>query len=843
MATNEIKLKILVDNKEAVASLQLTDDNIKELYKSFKYGQAEVNGFATTLSRGLNNAREMIQGLGEVYNILKGITGSQTNAYQEQERAMAQLAQAMRSAGIYTDSAFQSLIAYSGQLQQTTIYGDELTIQTMAQLTAMGLTASQLQAATMQAANLASIMGTDLSAAVRVMGDLFNGEATMIKRYIKGLDDAVLKSGDLDAILQMLNERIGGQAVAMGETAYGATVKFTNAIGDLEENAGEMISSVLTPFATNLSSVIGKLNEFSPILSGLIGVASSLGVGFLTLNLTGMLPLIFNTANFRAQLDLMNVRLFLGGTAVSTFGRSIEIAKTSVRGFFASLGPLGWLSLALGAAATAMAVFGRSADAAEESVKSETQAIEKQRIEFNLLMNKLKDATAGKREKQHAIDELNKKYPEYLNKLNLETASLNDIAAAQANANREFERKIQLAVGEARTRSRIQDIAELQDKNQRLFKDIAGQQYRLLTDESGSEIGREYENMYAQIIYDQIADNKGKIEKINNEIQQMYNESAQLLSQATALPIRNKPGSDPKKEQSEIERLIAKRREELTLLELRNEKGKEDYRYQAAALAVYKEYSDLLISGKASTKEEIALRKEMFEIVERKSLAVSLDDIAKRINPAKEGFKSLADLLFMLQGLMQKLNEEENKSKILTKNEIITKEMVESLGQAFSAATGAMVRNGAAAVRVFRDAKSVLEIFINDLARAITEILAMKAAMSLLSFVFPGMGGGIFQTLFGGGGSEQSVPIPGGDSMFAAANGAIVTKPTLLMVGEGNEPEGVFPLSYLDRITRSGGSSSSISINLKLEPTEFRANGYDLRAVQNAIERKLRISR
>ncbi len=36
--TNEIKLKITIDNKEAVASLKLTDDNIKELYKSFKFG-------------------------------------------------------------------------------------------------------------------------------------------------------------------------------------------------------------------------------------------------------------------------------------------------------------------------------------------------------------------------------------------------------------------------------------------------------------------------------------------------------------------------------------------------------------------------------------------------------------------------------------------------------------------------------------------------------------------------------------------------------------------------------------------------------------------------------------
>ena len=61
----EIKLKITIDNKEAIASLELTDKNIKELYKSFKYGKQEVSGFTTQVSMRFNNAREIIQGQGK----------------------------------------------------------------------------------------------------------------------------------------------------------------------------------------------------------------------------------------------------------------------------------------------------------------------------------------------------------------------------------------------------------------------------------------------------------------------------------------------------------------------------------------------------------------------------------------------------------------------------------------------------------------------------------------------------------------------------------------------------------------------------------------------------------
>lgn len=48
--SNEIKLKIVIDNKEATASSNLTDENIKELYQRFKYGKQEVNGFKKSLS-------------------------------------------------------------------------------------------------------------------------------------------------------------------------------------------------------------------------------------------------------------------------------------------------------------------------------------------------------------------------------------------------------------------------------------------------------------------------------------------------------------------------------------------------------------------------------------------------------------------------------------------------------------------------------------------------------------------------------------------------------------------------------------------------------------------------
>lgn len=90
-------------------------------------------------------------------------------------------------------------------MQQTTIYGDEVTETVMSQLLAMGLSVEQTKQATLQAANLATVMGTDLNSAARAMADLFNGNVGMIGRYVKGLDETIIKSGDLNKIMVILN--------------------------------------------------------------------------------------------------------------------------------------------------------------------------------------------------------------------------------------------------------------------------------------------------------------------------------------------------------------------------------------------------------------------------------------------------------------------------------------------------------------------------------------------------------------------------------------------------------------------------------------------------------------
>lgn len=326
MPDNEIRLKITIDGKESLATISLTQQEINKLASSVRLAGDESRNAGEKLVHSFAQARNLIQGLKETFSIFQSAFASHLTAYHEQEAALVKLNTALQQTNQYTKENVKSLTDYAAQLQQTTIYGDEVTETVMAQLLAMGLTVEQTKQATLQAANLATVMGTDLNTAARAMADLFNGNTGLIGRYVKGLDEAIIKSGDLDKILTMLNERIGGQAEAMGRSAIGAVARMNNAIGDLKENAGELLSKALSPLIEIISNLISHINNLSPALSGLIGIITSLTGAIIILNSTGIAAFVKNIvtgiipAIISLKTNLMSLQLILGPAGWLTLG-------------------------------------------------------------------------------------------------------------------------------------------------------------------------------------------------------------------------------------------------------------------------------------------------------------------------------------------------------------------------------------------------------------------------------------------------------------------------------------------------------------------------------------------
>lgn len=443
MATNEIKLAIRIENKDANASIQLTDDNIKELYKSFKYGKEEVNGLTTAISRGFNNAREIIIGVKEVASLLSQTFAGTFNEFANQEKANIQLATALKQSGIYTKENYKAMLDYASALQQTTAYADDAYITIMAQLSAMGLSAEQTKQAALQTANLASLMETDLSSAARVMGDLFNGNAGMIGRYIKGIDETVIKSKDLSAIIQELNKHIGGQAEAIGNTALGSLAKMKNAFGDLQENIGQILSEGMQPFVSVLSDLLGSLNTLNPKLTGIVGTLGLLTGAAITLRTTGLFPAIFS---FKAL--------------------QIQIASTGsvIRGLYAAIGPGGWILLGIGTLITAVSLLSNTNDGLSESEKEVINNADAEKIKFDHLTETILNQNKSLAERNKAKEEAQKIYPGFLENLSIEKTKYDNLKTAVSIATDEFKKLIEVKILNQRLDLAIQDLAKKQNE-------------------------------------------------------------------------------------------------------------------------------------------------------------------------------------------------------------------------------------------------------------------------------------------------------------------------------------------------------------------------------------------
>lgn len=404
MADNIIKLKIEIDSKSGEAAINLTDANIKKLYQSFKYAKSEVNGLTTSISQGFNNAREIIQGFEASFRAFSSIMNSSLKDFQAQETANIQLATAMKQSGTYTEDAYRALQQYASQLQQTTTFGDDQYITIMAQLQAMGLSTSQTKEAALQTANLAALMGTDLNSAARVMADVFNGNTGMIGRYIKGLDESIIKSGDLNLIIQELNKSIGGQAEALANTSAGAITQMNNAISDLRETVGEAISKGLGPLITHIKNLAENINAAYPGLTAFIGIVGTAGAAFGTLSVTGLMPLLFNFKNLTTSIKYgASIFKLAAAEGIALRGALMGIG-TAAKGLFASIGPAGWLILGVTLLTEALNLFSNKSDEAART------------------NNKLKESFRGM-----SLDELRSKYEQTRNSITLNELAIKDL--------------------------------------------------------------------------------------------------------------------------------------------------------------------------------------------------------------------------------------------------------------------------------------------------------------------------------------------------------------------------------------------------------------------------------
>jgi len=199
---------------------------------------------------GMVSADAIVGATSEAFHTLTEFVSESVAAYSKQEDATVQLTAALRTHGLATEPVIAQYNALATSFQSTTKYADE-DIQAMEKLLTLvgNIMPSQMQAALKASTDLASGLGIDLERATMLVAKAAEGHTTALGRYGITVDAADVSSRGFAAVLDVINEKFGGQAAAQIETYSGRVAQAANAWDNVKEALGKIILE--DPLVTN----------------------------------------------------------------------------------------------------------------------------------------------------------------------------------------------------------------------------------------------------------------------------------------------------------------------------------------------------------------------------------------------------------------------------------------------------------------------------------------------------------------------------------------------------------------------------------------------------------------
>jgi hypothetical protein len=247
---------------------------------------------------------------------LAGMAALSVQAFRDQAKAVAQVEQGLKSTGNVAGKTLRELQDLASDLQKNTLFGDEDILQnaTAQLLTFTNITGKEFDRTQKAALDLATRLDGDLKSASIQLGKALNDpianlsalsrSGIQFSQEQKELIKTLAETGELakaqGIILDELEKQYGGSAEAAAK-ADGGITQLRNAIGDLGEEFGKIITQNLQPFIKRVMSIIegfqGLDEGVKRAIVALGGLAAAFG------------PILFFLPQIITQLGLLATAL------------------------------------------------------------------------------------------------------------------------------------------------------------------------------------------------------------------------------------------------------------------------------------------------------------------------------------------------------------------------------------------------------------------------------------------------------------------------------------------------------------------------------------------------------
>ena len=250
----------------------------------------------------------------------------------------------------------------------------------------------------------------------------------------------------------------------MGDNAFGASKRLESAMEGLGISIGEVVAEAVVPMMEGIAKLASKLNKMSPAVKRNVVVIAAL--------VASIGPLMFLTGGL-----LRNFRFLRIAMVRSNAITKIAIALQKAYNFVLKMNPIGIVITALTALAGVLFLVNRRKKEAikiekglTDSAKEDIANTQIRQAQANNLINTIKSQNISNEQRGRLIRKLNTEYKDLLPNLIDEKDSVEDIAKAQKEMNKQMAKKIAMIAAQDEMAQATKEAVEAQKQFNKTLK-------------------------------------------------------------------------------------------------------------------------------------------------------------------------------------------------------------------------------------------------------------------------------------------------------------------------------------------------------------------------------------
>lgn len=516
-------------------------------------------------------------------------------------------------------------------------------------------------------------------------------------------------------------------ADVMGDTAFGAGKRLESAMEGLGISIGEIVAVAIVPMVEGLAKLVGKLNNLSPNTKRFAVIVASLAAA--------MGPVVFMAGGLVRNFRYLSIAIKRSNTATKA-----AIILQKAYNAVLKANPMGIaLTAAIALAGGIMLLNKRKKEAVKiekklsEGAQDEIAENQVRLGQANNLIETIKDQNISNEQRSRLIRQLNTEYKDLLPNLIDEKDSVDDIATAQKEMNKQMAKKIAMIAAQDEMNQAVQAAVEAQ----KLFNS---------TQKESDKLATRSQELFGRVLSAQ------DVENYKNSLRSLTTEKAALVQEIdlnnTMLAVNKKNLDDANASVTEVGKSVETLANKLNAA---SNSGSGDVERLTEALVDLPRKANPAVLSLAT----VFAGRVKQEMVNFTALAIQAGNAMKDVFAAsiREAFGEL----------------DKGETKFGKFKEAMGRMLKDMIVQFLAAATAAFLL--AVAIR----------FALGGIGPGGFDIGAGLASIGNFK--------DIFGTMQSASGFMSNIPM--------LAEGGVVTAPTLAMIGEGGQSEAVIPLDRL----------------------------------------------